>query len=151
LQETRRVGKNEFIEDGYTFLGSEPDAQHGRGSCGVGILLSSTATESWKASDLGSLHIDFGPRGIAVWMLVLDPTPGKHLCIFMISAYAPSSDASNNDQLIFENVFSSAISRRNLGDILVICADANASLDLIDPKRNDADIYTTVGRVILIM
>jgi hypothetical protein len=51
--------------------------------------------------------------------------------------------------LIFENVLSSAISRRNHGDILVICADANASLGRSDPKRNDADIYTTVGPYVI--
>ena len=37
-------------------------------------------------------------------MLVLDLTTGKHLGIFMVSAYSPSSDASENDQLDFENV-----------------------------------------------
>jgi hypothetical protein len=78
-------------------------------------------------------------------MLVIDPTTGKRLGLFMISAYAPSSDASANDQLLFENVLSSAISRRNLGDILVICADATSSLGRSAPKRNDVDIYTTIG------
>ncbi len=45
----------------------------------------------------------------------------------------------------FENVLSSAISRRSPCDILVICADAIASLGRSDPKHNDADNYTTVG------
>ena len=37
LQETRRVDEEEFPENNYAFLGSGSDAQHGRGSCGVGI------------------------------------------------------------------------------------------------------------------
>jgi hypothetical protein len=43
-------------------------------------------------------------------MLVLAPTTDKHLGLFMISAYAPSFDASKNDQLDFENVLPSAFS-----------------------------------------
>ena len=97
LQETWRVGKEEFTGNNSTFLGSGPNAQHGRGSCGVGIRLSPVATTAWKASGPGSLHNDFGPRVIGVRMLVIDPTTGKHLGLCMISAYAPSSGASPND------------------------------------------------------
>jgi len=145
LQETWRIGKEVFTIDNYTFFGSGPDVQQGRGSCGVGILLSPTATAAWKASGPNSLHNDLGPRVIALRMLVLDSTTGKHLGIFMISAYAPTSDASETDHSDFEDSLSSAISRRKPGDILVICADANASLGRCEHKGNDDDVYTVVG------
>ena len=145
LQETLRVGKEEFTENKYTFLGSGHDAQHGRGSCGVGILLSPAATTTWKASGPSSLHNDFVPRVVVARMPVLDHTTGTPIGILMIYAYLPSSDASEHDQLDFQNVISSAISRRYFGDILVICADANASIGKSGYKRNDANIYTIVG------
>ncbi len=62
LQETWRVGKEEFTKNNFNFLGSGLDTQHGRGSCGVGILLSPAATATWKASGPCCLHDDFGPR-----------------------------------------------------------------------------------------
>ena len=44
LQETWRPGDEEFTESSWTFLGSAPALQAGRGSAGVGILLSPSAT-----------------------------------------------------------------------------------------------------------
>ena len=38
-----------------------------------------------------------------------------------------------------------AISRRSTGDVLVICADANASLVRNNPTRNDDVSYASVG------
>ncbi len=53
----------------------------------------------------------------------------------MISAYAPTSDASEIIKAEFENSLATSIARRNIGDILIIYADANASLGRSDPKR----------------
>jgi len=39
LQETWRVGTEVLHEEGWTFIGSAPASQHGRGSKGVGIAL----------------------------------------------------------------------------------------------------------------
>ena len=81
LQETWRIGKEEITEDNYTFLGSGPDTQHGRGSCGVGILLSPSATIAWRAAGPDNLHNDLGSRVMAIRMRVIDPTTGNiRLC-----------------------------------------------------------------------
>ena len=84
LQEIWRTGTEEITEDNYTFFGSGPSSQSGRGSCGVGILLSPLATNAWKAARSTNLHNDLGSRVIAVRMIVTDPTSGKHLGIFLI-------------------------------------------------------------------
>jgi hypothetical protein len=69
LQKTWRVGKEEITEDNYTFLGYYgPNTQHGRGSCGVGIFLSPSATIAWKAAGPDNLHNDLGSRVIAIRM-----------------------------------------------------------------------------------
>ena len=148
LQETWRIGKEEITEDNYTFLGSGPDTQHGRGSCGVGILLSPSATIAWKAAGPDNLHNDLGSRVMAIRMRVIDPTTGKHLGIYMISAYAPASDASEDIKLEFEDSLVTSISRRHFGDILIICADANASLGRSNftSKQNNTDtISSAIG------
>ena len=146
LQETWRIGNEIIIEENFTFLGSGPDSQNGRGSCGVGILLSPSATNAWKAaSSSTNLHNDLGPRVIAARLLVTDPTSGKHLGIFIISAYAPTADASDTLKSEFEDTLANAINRRSTGDVLVICADVNASLGRNIPTRNDDVTYASVG------
>ena len=83
LQETWRTGTEEITEDNYTFLGSRPSSQSGRGSCGVGTLLSPPTTIAWKAAISANLHNDLGSRVIVVRMIVTDPTSSKHLgCFF---------------------------------------------------------------------
>ena len=69
LQETWREGKENFSEDGFVFLGSGPRKQVGRGSCGVGILLSPTAVVTWQAAN-SVLHKNLGDRVIATRLIV---------------------------------------------------------------------------------
>ena len=82
LQETWRIGQEQFVQDGWTFLGSAPDAQQGRGSAGVGIALSRHATAAWK--DANSEWHTSGSRVIAARLLALDPRTGCKLGIFII-------------------------------------------------------------------
>jgi len=49
LHETWRTGL-EIEEDGFVFLGAAPAVQNGRGSKGVGILLSPLAVAAWRAA-----------------------------------------------------------------------------------------------------
>ena len=64
----------------------------------------------------------------------------------MISAYAPTStNASEIIKAEFKDSLATTIARRNIGDILIICADANASLGRRDPKRKNDDAFTEVG------
>ena len=101
-QETWRCGKENFEEDGFTFLGYGPDTQQGRGSCGVGLLIvSPAATTAWRDAGPDNLYNDLGPRVIAARMLVNDLASGDDLGIFQISAYDPTSDSSDDDITCF--------------------------------------------------
>jgi hypothetical protein len=82
---------------------------------------------------------------MAIRMRVIDPTTGNHLGIYMISAYASTSDASEDIKLEFEDSLASSISRRHFGDILIICADANASLGRSNSnsKQNNTGTLTS--------
>ena len=96
LQETWRMGDEEFEEDGYTFLGSAPASQGRRGSKGVAIILSRAATAAWRAA--GAMVWRHGPRVIATRALVTDPRQrGKQLGLLMGSLYAPTSNASTTE------------------------------------------------------
>ena len=145
LQETWRCGKENFEEDGFTFLGSGPDTQQGRGSCGVGLLLSPAATTAWRAAGPDNLHNDLGPRVIAARMLVNDPASGDDLGIFQISAYAPTSDSSDDDITCFETALARAIAHRAPKDILVICADSNASIGCENSDKTDDCAHRAIG------
>jgi hypothetical protein len=81
---------------------------------------------------------------MAIRMRVIDPTTGKRLGIYMISAYAPTSDALENIKLEFEDSLANSISRRYFGDILILCADGNASLGRSNSnsKQNNTDTLT---------
>ncbi len=65
---------------------------------------------------------------MVVRLRVIDPTTGKLLEIFIISAFTPTYDASEDTKLELEDSLVTSISRRHFGDILIICADANVSL-----------------------
>ena len=143
LQETWRTGVEEITEDGYTFLGAAPDEQDSRrGVCGVGLLLSPLATSAWKAAGPDNLHNDLGPRIIAVRMMVEDANK-QQLGIFQVAAYAPTSTAPREVQDAYEAALSEVIARRTPSDILIICADINASIGrgCLDGHNG----YTAVG------
>ena len=131
LQETWREGQENFAEDGFVFLGSGPKNQVGRGSCGVGILLSPTAVVAWRAAN-SVVHNDLGDRVIATRLIVEDESK-QQLGIHFIAAYAPTTDKKDpgKDEATkdaYEESLAAAISLRKPGDVLLICADANASI-----------------------
>ena len=76
LHETWRTGLEEIEEDGFVFLGAAPAVQNGRGSKGVGILLSPLAVAAWRAAG-AVVHNDVGPRVIAVRLEVEDSSGRK--------------------------------------------------------------------------
>ena len=77
-------------------------------------------------------------------MIVTDSTSGKHLGIFFISAYEPTSDASETLKSQFEDALTTAINRRTPRDVIGICADANASLGTIPISKNNLT-YASIG------
>ena len=68
---------------------------------------------------MDNLHDDLGSRVIVVRLGVINPTKGKHLGIYMISAYSPTSYALEDIKLEFEDSLATSISRRHFGDILL--------------------------------
>ena len=141
LQETWRVGKEEITEDDYTFLDFVPNSQHGRGSCGVGILFCPTATIAWKAVGPDTLHNDLESRVIVVRLRVVNPATDQHLIIYMMSAYPPIFVAYGDIKSELEDSLATTIARRHFGDILIILSDANDSLGGINSNflRNNND------------
>ena len=103
------------------------------------------ATIAWKAARFANLYNDLGPWAIAVVrMIVTDPTSGKHLGIVMISAHAPTSDAFETLKSEFEDALTTTINRCTDGNVIVICADANASLGT-NPTSKNGLVYTSIG------
>ena len=137
LQETWRTGVEELSEDGWLFIGSAPASQQGRGSMGVGIMLSPLGVTA-----LDERHTDLGPRVVAVRLLVNEtggPRPRRQLGLFTISGYAPVSTASDAEWDAYYDTLGCAISRARPGDTVIIGTDANASIGRgrLDGSRGD--------------
>ena len=116
----------EIEEDGFVFLGIAPDIQKGRGTKGVGILLSPLAVAAWRAAR-AVVHNDVGPRIIAIRMEVEDSS-GRKQGLFQVASYAPISIASDNEKDEYETALACVLSRRKSDDIVIICADTNSSI-----------------------
>ena len=135
LQETWRVGVEKLSEDGFLFIGAAPASQQGRGVRGAGIMLSPLA-----ASALEDTHTDFGERVVAVRLLATEAgarTP-QRLGLFLISAYAPVSSASDDDWDAYYDSLASARRRAHPSDIIIIGTDGNASVGRGDDDRTGA-------------
>lgn len=132
-QETWRCGNEEFVRDGYTFVGSAPAQQHGRGSMGVCIVLSPRA-EAARQRAGGSKPVARSPdgRSIAVRLVVRGGSRGKQFSrmmgILLVSGYAPTSAHSAAKIDAYYEGLAQLIALRQPGDVLVLCADANASI-----------------------
>jgi hypothetical protein len=67
------------------------------------------------------------------------------LDFIIVYSYAPTADASETLKSEFEDIIANAIRRRSIGDFLVSCVDANASLGRNNPTRNDDVAYASAG------
>ena len=56
----------------------------------------------------------------------------------------PWTYASETLKSELEDILANVMNRRSIGDVLVICADANASLGRNNPTRNDDVTYASV-------
>jgi hypothetical protein len=63
----------------------------------------------------------------------------------MIYAYALISDASETLKSEFEDALAATINRRTDGDVIVICADVNASLGRNNPTSKNGLAYTSIS------
>jgi hypothetical protein len=146
LQNTWRCGKENFEEDGFTFLESGHDIQQGRESCGVGLIFSHVATVAWRAATPNNFYNYFGPRVIAARMLINDADLGGFFYrFFKFFAYDPTSDSQEVDITHFENALTSAISYCGPHDILIICMDANARIVCDVSDRTEDNIHIVIG------
>jgi len=78
-------------------------------------------------------------------MLVTDQNSEKRLG-FLFFAYAPTSYAFEHVKPEFEDAFENAMYRRNIGNVFVIYAGANTSLDRNDLKRTNVDAHASIGQ-----
>ena len=130
LQETWRIGDEEFMQGSQLFVGCGPCVQVGRGSQGVGIMLGRSATAGWKLG--GSIVHRISPRVLALPISANDTLSRAKLGIYLITAYAPTSDKSAAEWDQYYTELSLAISLKPTGYVLVAGFDANASVGIGD-------------------
>ena len=96
-----------------------------QGSQGVAIALSPDGTSAWKAAG-GETHIDIGARVMAIRLLLKDHQ-NRDIGVFLISAYAPVGNASDDVWNIYLDQLDECIAKKKHDDILVIGSDCNSS------------------------
>jgi hypothetical protein len=134
LQETWRTGDAIDQHRGYTILTHGPHQKLcSRGSLGVAIALNRDAHQAWEKA--GSQVLHYGPRIIAT-RLELQDTYDKPFNIFIASAYAPTSNATADERTQFANDLQRCINVCGKHEVLVMCADTNASCG-IRSKHDD--------------
>ena len=129
LQETWRTGTETLSLRNFSFLLQGPPSQTGRGSQGVGIILSPSAQIAWAKAD-NEIHNDLGARTMAVRLCLSLPASTSSIGLFLISAYAPVSDAPEAPWDSFFDNLRILIARKRKDDLLLIGADCNASLGI---------------------
>jgi exonuclease III len=134
LQETWRTGDAIEEHRGYTILTHGPKQKLcRRGSLGVAIALGRDARQAWEKA--GSQVLFYGPRIIAT-RLELQDTYGKTFNIFLASAYAPPGNAPRDERAQFASDLQRCIDACGKQEVLVMCADTNASCG-IRSKHDD--------------
>ena len=157
LQETWRPQDHEELcdlEGGHTFIGvGQAHNSAGRGSQGVGILLSPSATRAWHLAKTryarSHLVNDLGPRVLAVTLTLQETATKRAADVFLISAYAPTSAHSEDDWDAYYDSLSAALARCPPKAIAIIGSDANACIGTGEGERNDEKFdegYEVVGR-----
>jgi hypothetical protein len=121
------VSTEELLEDGWLFIGSAPATQQGRGSQGVGIMLSPLAVKA-----LDEKHVDLGPRVVAERLLAKEAlrrgAAAKSLGVLLISGIAPVSTAPDEEWDEYYSTVSAAVARARKGDVVIMGTDGNASI-----------------------
>ena len=121
------MSTEELLEDGWLFIGSAPATQQGRGSQGVGIMLSPLAVKA-----LDEKHVDLGPRVVAERLLAKEAlrrgAAAKSLGVLLISGIAPVSTAPDEEWDEYYSTVSAAVARARKGDVVIMGTDGNASI-----------------------
>ena len=137
VQETWRNG-NELLEHGSFKIisnGLDNNVQLGkRGSQGVAIVLNPDGEAAWKAGGYVK-HTNFGARVVAI-RLLLNEHQKRDVGVFLVSAYAPVGNASDDELELFFDQLTSCISKKQQNDILLIGSDTNSSMGTSSEKED---------------
>ena len=147
IQETWRTGTS-TLEHGKSRLilaGLDPTAVRGnRGSQGVGIALSDSAVDSWKAAG-SEIHTDLGARVAAIRLLTKD-VRGKDVGIFLVSAYAPVGVAEQEVWDEFFDALDICLKRKKKDDVLLIGTDSNSSMGVVRQGGDHKTCLAALGK-----
>ena len=135
----QRTNFEQFSLKGYLFILSEAKINngHGRNSAGVGFILSPQAQLALSDANK-ALHYDLGPRVIAIRMKVKSNI-NQTFNIFAISAYAPVSNAPQQEWDIFFESLQTCLDRQQNNDILLLAADCNSDLGTSRKRKLNTD------------
>ena len=129
LQETWRPGSEDVIVGSWRCLGIGPELQQGRGTKGVAIYLSRTASRAYDAAGCQCYHE--GLRNIAVRLMANTAGGGRRSIargVFLLNSYAPTSGHSDQEWDDYYCDLSTVLGHMQNGDLLVWCTDGNASI-----------------------
>jgi hypothetical protein len=127
-----------FDNEGYTIIKhaafKKNSGTTSRLSGGFSFFLSEDTTKAWERA--GCVLIDdIGPRVCAIKLLYTDEK-GKDVTIFWGAAYAPTSDATTEEQDEYFDQLQVLIDRTKDTDVLTLSGDFNASLGIRTDDRD---------------
>lgn len=128
IQETWRCNKEILEHNNFSILatGLKPEDDCRRGSKGVGIILSPTATDAWKAAG-SEIYDTYGGRVMAIRLLVRD-LQGRDIFLFLTSAYSPVGAADEATWEQYLHNLDECIGNKKADDILILGCDTNSSM-----------------------
>jgi hypothetical protein len=146
-QETWREGE-EILEHsgGYgSLICSGLPTQNGRGSRGVSIALGPQAVLGWAKAGK-KVFSGYGGRILGLRTLAAD-SKGRSIGLHLVSAYAPIGAAPPEVWDEFLSDLADCMSKKQVGDVLVVGIDANSSIGVSQPSdEDDFDSFSPVGR-----
>lgn len=137
IQETWRFEKEEFdlhgckiIHAGLAHPPASTPRRRGRpGKEGVAIILGKIATEAWNNSN--NFLYSHDARIISARLVFpSENLRDKPISIYIVSAYAPTSNASNTTITAYLDELRTCINKKEQHDILIIGSDTNSSMGI---------------------
>ena len=115
-----------------------------RGSLGVMIILSPLAKAAYERG--GCKKKVYGLRIVSV-LLVMEDEKGKTIKLRLVSAYAPTSNATDDKHDMFRGHLRQVVQDAQRQDeILIVGADINASCGRHGTMMDDENVQSPVGR-----
>lgn len=134
LQETWKLGDTQEQHRNYVIINHGPKEKLcKRGSLGVAIVLGPEARKAWE--EAGNQVMYFGPRIIATRLKAPD-SKGKHLTLYLVSAYSPTSAAKPAEMDKYNTDMQRCIDACGKREVMVMCSDTNASTGVRHNRDN---------------